>query len=346
MPEIKPTALITGATGAIGSVLVGQLLEHGYEVRALVRSAQGRLPEAVKIFKGEITDCHALREAAAGTDVIFHLAAKLHINNPAPALKADYRRINVDGTRCLVEAAQAAGVRRLVFFSTINVYGPSRPRQVLNEDSPLRPDSWYAETKIEGEQIALAGVPAVVLRLAAVYGPGMKGNYVRLLNALRRRRFAMIGDGRNRRTLVHMNDACAAALAAARHRGAAGRIYNVTDGRIHTLREIIEAMSSALSRRPPRFHLPVWPVRLAAGLIEDGLNLVGKRSPVGRATVDKFIEDIAVAGTLIENELGYRPRYDLAAGWRETVSLETYPSRRWTSDDIHLRTEAVPKSQL
>jgi nucleoside-diphosphate-sugar epimerase len=116
-----------------------------------------------------------------------------------------------------------------------------------------------------------------------------------------------------------MEDACHAAILAAERRAAAGNIFNVTDGAIHTLREIINAMSDALEQSRPKIHLPKGPVRLAAGLIEDGLGLVGKKSPIGRQTIDKFVEDIAVSGDKIHKELGYHSRFDLQTGWRATV---------------------------
>lgn len=318
---MKQTALVTGAGGAIGPTLVRRLLAQGYAVRALVResaSAAG-LPGGVEIVCCDIADGRLVRQAVAGADVVFHLAAKLHVNNPSPDLKDEYFRVNVEGTRCIAEAARAAGVRRLVFFSTINVYGNSQPGQLFDEETPLSPDSMYAETKIEGETIALAETPAIVLRMAAVYGPGMKGNYTRLVQAIRRRRLPLIGDGRNRRTLVHVEDACDAAVAAAEKDAALGQVYNVTDGRVHSLREITSAIAVALKQSPPRLHLPARPVRMAAGLLEDGLRVVGKKSPITRATIDKLTEDIAVSGEKIQRELGFQPRYDLRVGWLQTV---------------------------
>lgn len=324
---MNETALVTGATGAIGPSLVNHLLRHGYRVRVLARAAPptGLFPDAVAVVRGTIDDAVAVRAAMDRVDRVFHLAATLHIPDPGPEMRDDYTRVNVEGTRCLVDAAQEAGVQRFIFFSTINVYGPSRAGQVLDESSPLQPDSWYAETKAQAEQIVLAGPPAVVLRLAAVYGPRMKGNYPRLLHALKRGRFVPIGDGRNRRTLVYANDACSAAVSAAERPQAAGQIFNVTDGRIHTLREIIAAMGQALGRRPPLFHLPTGPILLGAGLLEDGARMLGKRSPVARSTVRKLLEDVAVSGAKVQQVLGFHPQYDLARGWQETVQGE--PSR-------------------
>jgi UDP-glucose 4-epimerase len=319
---MKRTALVTGAGGAIGSALVRRLLAQDYAVRALVRDSASAalMPQGVEVVRGDITDCQLVRQAVAGMDAVFHLAAKLHIYNPAPALKDEYFRVNIEGTRCLAGAARAAGVKRLIFFSTISVYGSSRPTQLFDEDAPLNPDSWYAETKIEGEKIVLDELPSTVLRVAAVYGPRMKGNYPRLVEAMRRGRLALIGDGRNRRTLVHETDVCDAAIMAVEQVAAAGQIFNATDGRVHTMREIIAAIAAALGQRPPRLHLPVRPVRAVAGLMEDGLRMAGKTSPIGRATIDKLTEDIAVSGDKLQRQLGFQPRFDLQTGWRQTVA--------------------------
>lgn len=317
----RERALVTGATGVIGPALVASLVQAGYHIRVLARSAvpPGLFPATVEIAPGTINDRAAVAAALADVNVVFHLAAQLHINDPAPALRARYTEVNVEGTRTLVDAANAAQVRRFIHFSTINVYGPSRPGQLLDERSPLQPDSWYAETKAQAEEIALAAGNAAILRLSAVYGPGMKGNYLRLLRAIERGRFVMIGDGRTRRTLVHLHDVATAALLAGAHPAAQGRVYNVTDGAVHTLGEIVAAQALAVGRRPPRLHLPVGPIRLAVGLIEDTGRLVGRRPPIGRATLQKLLEDVAVDGTRIATELGFQPAYDLLTGWQRTV---------------------------
>lgn len=313
--------LVTGATGAIGPSLVQHLIAEGQQVRILAhRPERSELFKAVACIQGDICNRSVLQAAVANVDTVFHLAAKLHINDPLPDLRAEYERVNVEGTRALVEAACRAGVQRLIFFSTISVYGPGQPGRSFDETSPLNPDSWYAETKARAEQIALAALPCTVLRLVAVYGPRMKGNYVRLLRALQRGRFVMVGDGRNRRTLVHVEDACAAALLAAEHPTAVGQVYNVSDGQVHTLSQIVAAMCRAFGKSPPRVHLPITPVRWMVGALEDSFGLLGKRAPIGRATLAKWTEDIAVSAEKIQRHLGFRPRYDLLTGWRDTVA--------------------------
>ena len=152
--------------------------------------------------------------------------------------------------------------------------------------------------------------------------------------------FIPIGNGLNRRTLVYDKDVGRAAVLAVSHPAAAGRVFNVTDGGFHALNEIIESICAALDRKPPRFSLPVGSIRMVAGLIETGyrvMGILGTRSrilansghvhripPVTRETVDKYTEDIAVDGSLIQRELGFVPQYDLKNGvGRDDFSSES-----------------------
>jgi UDP-glucose 4-epimerase len=273
---------------------------------------------------GDITDSEAIRSALEGADGVVHLAALLHILNPPPEMRATFERINVGGTARVVEAAVRAGVRRIVFFSTINVYGDSNG-VVLSEDSPPGPKTFYAETKLRAERIVLEATSrdgerlGTVLRMGAIYGARIKGSYRRLVELLARRRFIPIGIGGNRRTLVYDRDVGQAAALALQHPMAAGRVYNVTDGQFHTMTGIVAAICAALGRRPPRLALPEMPIRVVVGLLEDAANVFRLAPPIERATLEKYMEDIAVEGRRIQDELGFRPRYDLTAGWREAI---------------------------
>jgi UDP-glucose 4-epimerase len=291
----------------------------------------GNLPEGVTVHLCDLDDRRALEKIIRGCDIVFHLAAKLHIINPSRADKEEYKKANVNGTRNVVETATSAGAKRLVFFSTINVYGSSKRGVVYDEASAANPESSYAQSKAEAESIVLNGLPCVVLRLAAVYGPRMKGNYSRLLKALRQGHFVMIGNGHNRKTLVHLRDVCGAAILAGEHPQAVGRIYNVTDGQVHTLKDIVAVICEALGKKPPRFGLPIGLVRPAFGLLEDGLRLVGRDSPLGRSTVDKLVEDLAVSGDKIRRELGFQPQVDLMSGWQEVVMEMSDENQIWSN---------------
>src|SRR5690554_915924 len=117
------SALVTGVSGTVGPTLVRHLLAAGHRVRVLLRSEPeaGLLSAEAEQMRGDVTDAASLIPAVEGVDVVFHLAAKLHINNPSPELAKEYHRVNVEGTRNVARAAREAGVRRFIHFSTINV---------------------------------------------------------------------------------------------------------------------------------------------------------------------------------------------------------------------------------
>jgi UDP-glucose 4-epimerase len=312
-------AVVTGGTGAVGRAVVERLVREGMRVRVCARRAAAALPAGVEMTIADVTRRADMDRALGGADVVFHLAAKLHINAPAASLEAEYRSVNVVGTQNVIEAARRAGTSRVVVFSTISVYGPSSGGEVFTEASPARPGSLYARTKHEAELVALeAGALASVLRLAAVYGPTIKGNYATLARAVRSGWFLPVGRGANRRTLVFDADVAGAALLAARDPRAAGRIYNVTDGAIHTFADVLAAIREAAGRRGSRLHLPVAPVRVAGRALDGALALAGREPRVG-PMLDKLLEDVAVDGRLMQDALGFRPSYDLARGWRAAL---------------------------
>jgi UDP-glucose 4-epimerase len=319
------TILVTGGTGAVGPRIVDALVAEGYAVRILALDAPkpGTLPMGVEWRLGSITDPAVVREAVQGCEGVIHMAALLHIVNPSPALRAQYEAVNVNGTRTVLEAAQTAGVQRVVFFSTIAVYGYGGCRtEVLSEESACWPDTVYGETKLAAEKLVLEarrpdGVSlGTILRMGAIYGSGIKGNYRKLALALAKHCFIPIGSGLNRRSLVYDRDAAAATVLALRIPQAAGQVYHVTDNCYHTIAEIIGAICEALGRRPPRVRIPLAAAQLAASGVDLVLRLVCRR-PVVRAAVDKYVEEVLVSGDKIRRELGFVPKYSLIEGWKE-----------------------------
>lgn len=314
----RPGCLVTGATGALGPAVVSAL-GRSHAIRTFSRHppAAGLFDVPVDPRTGDIADVEAIRRAARGVERIVHLAALLHVVDPLPAMRAEYERVNVQGTASVVEAALTERVARIVLVSSIAVYGDTGGR-VVDEESPPRPDTFYAETKLAAERIALSarradgGPLSTVLRAAAVYGPRVKGNYRRLVDAIARGRFVPIGRGASRRTLVFDEDLSSAIAVAATHDAAPGRIYNVSDGQFHQLSQIIAAISEALHRPAPVWHLPVAPVRIAATVG----GWFDRRLP---RMLEKYLEDVAVDARRIQNELGFRPAFDLRHGWALTI---------------------------
>ena len=318
--------LVTGATGAVGPLVVKAFHDAGYSIRTLSLDPPpvGVWPDDVETRIGDITDRAAIQSAMQGVDAVVHMAALLHIVNPPPELCEKYKCVNVGGTATVVEAAIKEGVRRVVLFSTIAVYGAS-DGYVLNEMSPTNPCTFYAQTKLAAEQVVLNarntnGQPlGTVLRFSAIYGSRIKGNYERLIRALASHYFISIGNGLNRRTLVYDSDVGRAAILAVSHPAAAGRVFNVTDGRFHTVSEIIKSICFALGRKPPRFSLPIGPILGLVGLIEKRANTIGIKASVIRSMIEKYTEDNAIDGSLIQQELGFIPQCDLKTGWEETI---------------------------
>lgn len=321
--------MVTGATGVIGPLLTERLLEEGWKVTVLVRGLPGPdfFPAEVTVKKGDITDACAVAAALSGIHTVFHLAAKLHIND-TEGLEKEYRRVNYRGTRDLVAAAAASGVERFIHFSTISVYGPGKGGAPFDESSPTNPDTVYGETKLASEAPVLGarnpgGAPmGVVLRPGAVYGPRMKGNYRRLARWIQKGIFVPVGKGGNRRSLVHERDLVDAALLCAKHPGAPGGIFNVTDGKVHTMAEITGILHDLLGKRRPRVYLPRELLMNCLHLVEGVLGGGPKgaaRFPLPSAAVAKLCEDMAVDGRRISRELGFEPKVDLRAGWKEVI---------------------------
>jgi len=142
--------LVTGATGAVGPRVVHVLSAAGYRVRTLSldQPSKGQWSDDVETRIGDVTDQLAVQSAMRGVDAVVHMAALLHIVNPPPDLQEKYERVNIGGTASVVEGAIKAGVKRVVLFSTIAVYGPS-DSCVLDELSPTHPDTFYAQTKLD-----------------------------------------------------------------------------------------------------------------------------------------------------------------------------------------------------
>src|SRR5260221_9237456 len=280
-----PTALVTGANGVLGRLLIDRLAAEGVRTRAYVRSATSNaaLPAGVEAVEGDIRDAAAVRRAVEGVEAVFHLAAVVHAAAPHQRPLSDYVEINVGGTGNIVAAAEQARAR-VVYVSTINVYGPGRGH-VIDETTACRPEGAYAETKREAETVVeRLGDRATILRLASVFGRTMKGNYPRLVSAIQRGTFVRPGSGLARKTVVYETDVVRAIIAAS-SAAAGGQMNNVTDGTFHTIDEIVDAIAGAAGVGPPRLPIPAASARSARGGVGIAARLIGRRRG-GHASLD------------------------------------------------------------
>lgn len=207
--------LLTGATGFVGREVASVLLTQGHRVVAALRSSAKLPADVEQRVTGDITGPVAWKEALDGIDAVLHLAARVHqMKDSAVDPLASFRASNTFPTTRLAEAAQAAGVKRFIFLSSIKVNGestPLRPSQPWSVDSVPEPADPYGISKFEAEQ-ALAGISAsgamkiVVVRSPMVYGPGGKGNVLRLANLAQKGFPVPFGSIRNRRTMISVQN--------------------------------------------------------------------------------------------------------------------------------------------
>jgi nucleoside-diphosphate-sugar epimerase len=254
--------LVTGGAGYVGSTVVPHLLAGGHAVRvldALCFGGEGLLPawthRRFEFARGDVRDRAAVRDAVAGCEAVVHLAAI--VGDPACARAADEARsVNVDGSRLLLLEAERAGVRRFVFASTCSNYGRlPHPDELADEDTPLRPVSLYAETKVAVERELLAhagGVATTALRLATVFGVSPRMRFDLTVNeftlaAVTRGRLEVYGE-RFWRPYVHVLDVARAVarVLAAPVPAVAGRVFNVgATAQNHRKEEIAELARAA-----------------------------------------------------------------------------------------------------
>lgn len=317
---IQRSVFLTGASGCLGTELARRLSRGGFHVRALVRDLRRaeRLAalEGLELIEGDLHSPGALRAAARGCDIVYHLAALVHA--PPGTSEAEFRRVNVEGTRNVLEAAIAGGASRVVFSSTVAVY-PER-EAIQNEMSPPEPATGYGASKLEAERLVLdSGIGATVLRFPVVYGARDRGNVARLIEAIRRGRYFIVGDGLNLKSMVAAGNAAEAAMLAADARAADGATYNVCDARPYSQLEIAETIAEILGRPKNFLHLPAALAHNAALLADAFSGVTGIELPLTSDRVRKLAANTVFSSARIEKELGFNPRISLREGLAEEI---------------------------
>ena len=330
--------LVTGATGFTGGHLTRWLAARGDHVRVLVRQRPGSDPgpsithvggdpTQIEVVSGDLTDAASVRRAAAGMDVVYHVAA---IYRQAGLREDEYRAVNADAVRTVIEAAKAGGAKRVVHCSTVGVHGDVE-HPPANEDAPLRPGDIYQHTKLEGETIARAaardtGVEVVIARPTGIYGPGDR-RLLKLFRGVARRRFIILGAGEIFYHLTYIDDLLAGLHLCATVPAAAGRTYILAGGEVTTLNRLTELIAEEARVPPPRVHLPVWPIWAAGAVCEALCRPFRIEPPIYRRRVDFFTKSRAFDIGRARAELGYTPTVGLREGIRRT--LEWYRREGW-----------------
>ncbi len=318
MHREKMKFLVTGANGFVGKYLCAELLRQGHFVRAAVRSACPPIDAAEMAFVGAIDGEINWNSALRGVDVVIHLAARVHVmKDTAADPLAEFLRVNMQGTANLAYQAAAAGVRRLVYVSSVKVNGEyTTESQPFTEADEPNPQDAYATSKWRAEQalprIAReSGLEFVIVRPPLVYGASVKGNLIRLLKAVDRGIPLPLASVRNKRSLIYLGNLVDALILCAVHPDAAGKTYLVSDGEDISTPDLIRQMALSLGR-PARL-LP-----LPTGLLRGLGRLLGKLE-----SVERMVGSLRVDDSLVRKELGWIPPFTLQQGMEETARWYT-----------------------
>ena len=282
--------LVTGASGFVGRAVCAELTGRGHEVLALVRHPGSEPPGTIAV-PGDLTAPAHLRASLAEQrpETVVHLAAEIASQKDPEKIHA----VNVEGTARLVEAAQAAGVKRFVFVSTV-VTGEAHGR-LLREDEPLPVETAYGRSKQEGERLVReSGMHTVIIRPGHVYGPGGWYEHEFVARLRQPGRFAVIGRGDNWWDVVRVEDV-ATVVADAAERGADGALFHVADDDPLTFYDFVKLTADALGVGAPR-RIPAGIARVIAG-----------RDPVAAA-----VRSARTSNERVKRELGWKPRFPSA----------------------------------
>lgn len=261
--------LVTGASGFLGRAVVRALLAEGHEVRAFQRRPSG--VESASDALGSITDPAAVARAVEGADGVVHLAAKVSLAGDP----AEFRAVNIEGTERLLDAAERAGVTRVVHVSSPSVAhaGTAIGGVGAEPASPAQARGEYARTKAAGELLALArdtpSMPVVAVRPHLVWGPGDTQLVERIVDRARRGRLPLLDGGTALIDTTYVDNAAGALVAALRRAPQAhGRAFVVTNGEPRPVADLLAGICRAVGVAPPAWSIPAWLGRAAGAVVE------------------------------------------------------------------------------
>lgn len=246
------------------------------------------------------------------TDVVVHLAGQVPLTDGAVGPPGDrYAEVNTLGTANLARQCAQNGVKRFIFVSTVKVLGEGKSEPYRDTDLAVPADA-YAISKWEAEQAlwqvaAETGMEVVVPRPPLVYGPGVKGNFLRLMQAIDKRRPLPLGAIHNRRSLVYLGNLVDAIRLCITHPQAAGKTFLVSDADDISTPELVRRIAAALGRQPFLLPIPVSWMRWAG-------RMLGKQ-----AAIDRLLGSLCVDISPLREELGWTPPYTMQAGLEATA---------------------------
>ena len=315
------TLFITGATGLVGSHAVEEALKRGFHVKALVRgSSDTRWLDSCGVEKvlGDLEDADALRRGVDGADWVFNCAAKVGDWGSLD----DFLRLNVDALKLLLEAASEAKVGRFVHVSSLGVY-EGRDHFGTDETTPPAAQALdgYTRSKVEAEALALRyvkerGLPLTIVRPGFIYGERDRTVLPKLVDSLRKGRFAYFGSGEQALNCIYVKNLVHALFLAAESLTAVGEVFNVTDGARVSKKQFIGRVAQLAGLKPPRRKIPLWLAWTLAILMERRAKRLKSTTPplVNKARYKFLGLNLEYSIEKARRLLGYEPPFTTEQG--------------------------------
>lgn len=311
--------LVTGGSGFIGTRLVEDLLNEGHEVSIFDKQDSSTYPELVTI--GDVRDKDALIKSGEGIDIIYNLAAE-HADNVTP--KSLYADVNINGAINVVAAAEANDIKKIIFTSSVAVYGLSQ--QYPDESFEAMPVSEYGITKYEAEKVFRSWAEQTpqsaltIVRPAVVFGENNVGNVHRLIEQIAKGKFLMVGSGKNKKSMGYVGN-ISRFLASKTEAKDGIDIFNFAGKPDLSSQEIVDIIVDELKlpRKIPR--IPAW-LGYTGGYIFDIVSkITGKKFPISTVRIKKFTSDTTVSTEKLMNS-GFKDKYALEEGLRRMIKHE------------------------
>ncbi len=318
--------LVTGADGFLGRHFLDELAQRDIASRAMVQEhiADIALPGNPEIVRAELLNPETLRSALEGVTHVIHLAARVHMMGEGEhEAEEAFFQVNVEGTRSLLQAAAKAGIGRFLLMSSVKAMG-EEGLGVSDEKTPPQPATPYGRSKLAAEKLIFEfadqnNMHAVALRLPMVYGPGAKGNVLRLLEAAERGRKLPVGAINNKRSMVYVRNVVDAALAALEHADSAGEVYLVCDERPYSTRELYATICKAMDQEPLLRNVPLWLLKLLGKCGDIAAAITLRKMPIDSSIIRRIGGDLCFNADKIHDQLGFTPKVSLEDGIAQTA---------------------------